>query len=482
LTDSLPIDEILKLFPVFGTSPALRCEEHEVSYMSLYEQICELRSMFAELSVPAGSRVAFLAGDQESFVCLLLSLAASDCISLPLSEMLAPVEFADLCRQMKPDYVFLPARNSKLTDSLESIFFSEDLSDPLADYQLIRLKSDGSVRPPLKGGFVRFTSGTTGKSKGVYISCESALERVEAATLAFPVSQGERVLFCMPLPYHFVVSLLFFLKQGAELIFPPLAIHSSPGQLLIQHKASVMYAAPFHYNQACEAFSAPVQSDLRLAISTSTNLPTSVAKSFQKIFQITLTQVYGLIEVGLPLALKNPAPEELQSLGIPMPGYEAALFLDGNLVQEQEGSGILAVRGAGIFDAYLEPFRTRDEVLHDGWFLTGDIATRNSKGVYSILGRASSVIHVAGHKVFPEEVEDVILSNPRIKAARVFGEPHHLLQNVIVAEVCPVAGELISDRELRKYCKSRLSRYKVPQEIRLKESLPETATGKIIRN
>ena len=114
------------------------------------------------------------------------------------------------------------------------------------------------------------------------------------------------------------------------------------------------------------------------------------------------------------------AAEHPEAIGRPVPGFEA-MIVDETMKPLPEGeTGQLALRGPGMFSGYLNPPRSREEVLHDGWFLTGDLAHRDSGGRIVLDGRTSSVIHVAGHKVFPEEVAGVLDQHPAVLRSRVF--------------------------------------------------------------
>jgi acyl-CoA synthetase (AMP-forming)/AMP-acid ligase II len=135
-----------------------------------------------------------------------------------------------------------------------------------------------------------------------------------------------------------------------------------------------------------------------------------------------------------------------------------------------------------MFDAYLQPWRTRADVLEDGWFRTGDLARSDEDGDLFLLGRAQSVINVAGLKCFPEEIEAVLCEVPEVRQARVSGKPNPRFGAVPVAEIVPrdpANPPKIS--ALAAYCRGALARYKVPVEFRMVESVPLTANGKIQR-
>jgi long-chain acyl-CoA synthetase len=149
---------------------------------------------------------------------------------------------------------------------------------------------------------------------------------------------------------------------------------------------------------------------------------------------------------------------------------------------EVRGEGELFLRGPGMFDAYLHPWRPRGKVLEDGWFRTGDLAQVDAEGDFQLLGRSHSVINVAGLKCFPEEIEAVLCEVPEVKRARVVGKPNPRFGAVPVAEIVPrdpANPPKIS--ALAAYCRGALARYKVPVDFKLVESVPLTPSGKIQR-
>jgi len=135
-----------------------------------------------------------------------------------------------------------------------------------------------------------------------------------------------------------------------------------------------------------------------------------------------------------------------------------------------------------MFDAYLQPWRTRAEVLADGWFRTGDLARMDADGDFHLLGRSHSVINVAGLKCFPEEIEAVLCEMTEVRRARVSARANSRFGAVPVAEVVPSdPAHPPKISALAAHCRSALARYKVPVEFRLVESVALTASGKIQR-
>jgi acyl-CoA synthetase (AMP-forming)/AMP-acid ligase II len=167
-------------------------------------------------------------------------------------------------------------------------------------------------------------------------------------------------------------------------------------------------------------------------------------------------------------------------VGRAVPGYEVTVFSDAGARQAPGTLGEIAVRGNGLFSAYYMPWRLREQVTRDGWFLTGDIGSLDESGALYLKGRRKTVIFVAGLKFFPEEVEGCIDQCPGIVESRVFGRAHAHLGEVPCAEIVVDAGGFDLDT-LKAHCARALSPYKVPVEFTVVEAVPRTPGGKILR-
>jgi acyl-coenzyme A synthetase/AMP-(fatty) acid ligase len=323
----------------------------------------------------------------------------------------------------------------------------------------------------LNAAFIRFSSGTTARSKGVVISHETLLARITAANEALRIGTADRVLWVLPMAHHFAVSIILYLYHGATTILAPASDPAVMLRLMREHAATVMYGSPYHYTLLASQLEAAAMKSLRLAVSTAFALSQEVADLFHSKTGLHLTQGMGIIEAGLPLLNLEHATTHPTSVGKPTPSFEVKL-----------DDGELLLRGPGLFDAYLSPWQPREAVLRDGWFPTGDIAEIDETGSIFLRGRVRSVINVGGMKCFPEEVEAVLSSHPSVKAARVLARPHAALGFVPVAEVIAENGaETSLTGELKKLCQQRLSAYKVPLLITFVSDFPLTASGKVRR-
>jgi long-chain acyl-CoA synthetase len=323
----------------------------------------------------------------------------------------------------------------------------------------------------LNPAFIRFSSGTTGASKGIVISHETLLARITAANEGLCIGPQDRVLWVLPMAHHFAVSIVLYLYHGATTILAPASDPQVMLDMMQAHGATVMYGSPYHYTMLSGLPDAARLGALRLAVSTAFALTQEVAELFVQKTGLHLTQGMGIIEAGLPILNSQHAKDRPTSIGKPLPAFEVKL-----------DDGELMLRGPGVFDAYLTPWQPREAVLRDGWFATGDIAERDEDGCLHLRGRVRSVINVGGLKCFPEEVEAVLCSHPDVNAARVTARAHPVLGAMPVAEIIPHnAASPPAVIELRKLCQERLSAYKVPLFYTFVSALPLTPSGKLRR-
>jgi long-chain acyl-CoA synthetase len=339
------------------------------------------------------------------------------------------------------------------------------------------LEADFAALAP---ALIRFSSGTTGASKGVVLSHASLLERIQSANRRLRVTPVDRVLWTLPMAHHFAVSILLYLNAGAGVILEDSHFAEALLSSAKRWGATVMYGAPYHFRLLAGEPSARCWDTLRLAVSTAAALTGEVARRFDGRFGIPLTQGFGIIEAGLPLLNLEGAREAPTALG--RPDDFGVVLRDKHGAAADEGE--LCLHGPGMFDAYLSPWKLRACVLREGWFHTGDIARRDASGSIELLGRLKSVLNIGGMKCFPEEIEEVLLQHPGVAEARVRGEENDRWGTFAVADVVLAKGVGIAQlrpAELTLHCRKSLARYKVPVRFVYAERLEKTASGKMLR-
>ena len=457
---------------------ALIDEVGAISYRELYAQTESLKISLLQAGISKGMGLAVMGRNGRAFVAGMLAGMGCGAVVVPLSHQLKSAEIVQIVQDTGVQAV-LDDQSGVVPVDGEAIFIP--LTTQVLRLTWVNATAKTPLTPLSDAAFIRYTSGTTGNSKGVVLTHASILARVECASKALQLGCDDAVLWILPMAFHFLVSILVYIRVGAKIIICKDLLAATLIKDANQHQATMLYAAPMHFRLLAADSSGDQMPSLKAAISTSSAIPPAVAEAFSHRFKVPVTQAYGIIEAGLPLLDSLSGDTDPQSVGYPTEGFSVALLDDDN-VQVPEGQvGRLAVRGPGMFDAYLKPWQTAGQVMVDGWFLTGDLASFQADGRVVICGREKSMINVSGNKAFPEEIESVLSTHPSIVACRVFGQVHPLLGEVVNAEVVLSPQAEWDEEALLYFCRQRLSTYKVPQRLYKVMQISCTPSGKIKR-
>jgi long-chain acyl-CoA synthetase len=462
--------------------PALMADGAVMSYGRLLERVSLAATWLRRMPEIRGGgvpRIGLVCASGADYIILALAILKAGGCLVPVAEELTADERADLIARTGLCGVVLGGgetwRNAEATGLDESTGAAWlPVSNAPLDHE-----SEFAAQDP---AFIRFSSGTTGRSKGVVLSHRKLCERVTAANAALGIGPGDRVLWLLPMAHHFAVSIILYLYHGACTVIGGSHLAEEVLTCARESRATVIYGAPFHYALLAADRGAYDWPELRLAVSTAAALHPDVARGFAARFGKPVVQGLGIIEIGLPLLNTGGAGDAPEAVGRPLPAYDVELRDEEGRPVEVGTIGELWIKGPGMFDAYLSPWQTVDEVCVDGWFPTGDLAETDAAGRVFIRGRKRSVINVSGMKVFPEEVEEVLRRHPAVAACRVRGVHHPVVGMIPVAEI--VAGEENKSlsRELAEWCRERISAYKVPARFIRVEQLELTASGKVRRH
>lgn len=460
-------------------SPAIYDEFGSLTFKQLFEEAETLKTRLMELGVKPGMGIGVMARNSRNFITGIFSVIGCGATVMPLSHQLKKNEIDDVLREaqlhaiMDDRHGVNPQDNEGVSIGMKIESFRFGFTNVAKD----KIFAAHVINP----AFIRFTSGTTGKSKGVIISHQSAIERVEAANKVLQLGPGDTVVWVLPMAYHFVVSILLYVRFGAAIAITKDFLPKNIIDITNQHNGSLLYASPMQIRLLASDAGKEMMNSLKMVISTSAAISIDICKAFKQRFNKDVSQAYGIIEIGLPMVNYVKSAEHPEAVGYALPDYSVEI-LDSSYNPVPAGTvGHLAIKGPGMFDAYLTPPTLRQEVLKNGYFLTADYATKSEDGLVKVEGREKSMINVSGNKVFPEEVEGLLETLPEIKLARITGTPHPLMGQIILAEVVLHEGKTIDVEEVLTYCRKRLSTYKVPQRLKIVNELPMTATGKLMR-
>jgi len=348
-------------------------------------------------------------------------------------------------------------------------------------------------RPELGHGdlaFLQYTGGTTGVSKGAMLSHGNVVANVQQASawLGSLVQPGhETIITALPLYHIFALTAncLVFIKFGGRnvLITNPRDMAGFVKELG-KEPFTAMTGVNTLFNGLLNApgFDQLDFSHLRLTLGGGMAVQRAVAEKWKQVTGVPLIEAYGLTETS-PAACINPMDLEDYNgaIGLPIPSTECKVI---NEEGEQVGvgePGELCIRGPQVMQGYWNrPEETAKVLGEDGWLKTGDMAARDDNGFFYIVDRKKDMILVSGFNVYPNEIEDVVASHPKVLEVGAIGvedaKSGELVKVVVVRK-----DDSLTVGELRDYCKKELTGYKVPRYVEFVDELPKTNVGKILR-
>ena len=259
-------------------------------------------------------------------------------------------------------------------------------------------------------------------------------------------------------------------------------------QLMLANEVTVFAGVPTMYWALLNALDETVdverlRGNLRMAVSGGSALPVQILQDFQTRFGIGILEGYGLSETSPVATFNQPGrPNKAGSIGEPVWGVEVKLIdPEWNTIDADDTVGEIAVRGHNVMVGYLNKPEATAEVLRDGWFRTGDLATRDADGLYYIVDRAKDMIIRGGLNVYPREVEEVLISHPDVSLVAVIGVPDAESGEEIKAVVVRTAGSQLTEVDLIAWSKESMAAYKYPRIVEFVEAMPMTSTGKILK-
>lgn len=476
------VDCIRSSHPRLDHLPAVIENDAPVTYESLFLCIDEISDLLDAVGIGKGDLIGLVLENSTLYIAVNLSILSLNAVVVPVDPEIPVQEQNEIFRRMDVDWTILGPGHPRAAEQ------TAEQKIKALDSSLFFLKARGSSQYHQRmidyhAAFIRYTSGTTGTHKGVLLSHKTIFERLTAANRGLQISPKDSIPWLLNMNHHFVVTILLFLKNRARIVlangpFPAALIH-----VLGNHPATLLYATPFHYQMMVRltGFTQAMTSSIRMAVSTTAKLSRGWAMRFQKRFGLYPSEALGIIEVGLPFINLFPNETNLGSVGGPLPGYRFKIESDSS--RPQNGPGNLLVKGPGMIDAYVCPWKNKKDLLHEGWFRTGDVARLGNNDALYLVSRSISVINFIGTKIFPEEIEAIIDTFSGVNESLVYPLAHPDFGEI------PVARIVINKQKdphafidnLRIFCARRLPAEKVPKQFDIVKVIPRTPSGKPIR-
>ncbi len=438
------------------------------------------------------SRVAFFVPSSFEYVSILLGIWRAGGIAVPLCVTHPDPELEYVIEDSGAEVVLADRR---FADRMEKLAHKGNIRfTPLED----TLHSLTTPLPEVnenRRAMIIYTSGTTSRPKGVVTTHSNIRAQIDSLVRAWEWSESDFILNVLPLHHlHGILNaLLCALWTGASCELTPGFEADRVWDKFIKKDYTIFMAVPTIYSRLIRVWEeAPEEKKrkmstacrkMRLMVSGSAALPVGTLEKWKEISGHVLLERYGMTELGM--VLSNPLHGERLPgrVGEPLPGVEVRLIDEDENIIRGEGTGEIVVSGRNVFLEYWRrPEATKEAFVEGGWFRTGDIAERDTRGVYRILGRSSvDIIKSGGYKISALEVEEVLREHPDIEECAVVGvEDEEWGERVCAALVlCP--QKRISTDSLREWCKERIAPYKAPTRVLTVNELPRNQMGKVTK-
>ncbi len=451
-----------------------------ITFTELYQQTEQLKTKLISLGIKSGQGIGLLIKNNRYFLIGLYAGIGCGAVVMPISHQQKPDEINKAAREAKLHYLlsdradlYTGKKESHEIDLIDqSLFLGYTNRNP--EERTIDFIED-------QPAVMRFTSGTTGDAKCIVLSHQSVLERIEAANDGLRLNHTDRVVWVLPMAYHFIVSIMLYVRYGVGIIISNDFLAESILENIRQHNGTLLYASPMHIRLLASYAKETSIPSLKRIFSTTTSISPAICEAFKSKYKLPVMQAFGIIEVGLPIINIDRSEDHPEAVGYSLPAYTVAILDESLNPLPSNETGLLAIKGPGMFDGYLSPVTLRDDVLKNGWFITGDYAARSTDGLIEIKGRKKVVINVSGNKVFPTEVEEILNTFPGIALSKVYGQAHMLLGEVVVADLILENPHSFQEEELLNHCHKMLSSFKVPHRINIVDHIEMTDSGKIKR-
>jgi acyl-CoA synthetase (AMP-forming)/AMP-acid ligase II len=469
--DSIP-EMVLSTADRFGSAEAVVDGETRLSYIELTEQVRVAAGAFASLGIERGDRVAIWAPNSVEWIIAAFGLLTAGGVLVPVNTRFKAEEAGDIITRSGAKAVLVQP-------GFLGLDYTAPAGVPAIDLKSDFLSSGSAFERPVSGGDVAdivFTSGTTGRPKGVMMNHRQTLRMYAEWCDLADLREGDRYLIVNPFFHIFgykagcVASMI----RGATILPVPVFTVDTVLDLVERERVTMLPGPPTLYTSLLSAPGQRDLSSLRAAVTGAADIPVELIRRIRSElpFQSIMTG-YGLSEAGTATASRpgDSFEDIATTVGTPCDGLEIRIADDSEVL----------VRGYSVMLGYLDdPAATAEAIDADGWLHTGDLGTLNERGKLRIIGRKKDMFIVGGFNAYPAEIEGFLLEHPAVAQVAVIGVPDERMGQVGKAFV--VRRGPVSAEELIEWSRTRMAGFKVPRSVEFRDELPVNATGKVMKD
>jgi malonyl-CoA/methylmalonyl-CoA synthetase len=457
-----------------------------LTYAATLRQAGAFAGALTQLGITKGDRVALQVKKTPEALILYLACLRIGAVFLPLNPDYTPTETLYFLTDAETSLFICDA--PRLSDMTGQAFPGDAMALP----DLIALAGKAAqdrhdpIHLPDDLAAILYTSGTTGRSKGVMLTRDNLSSNAEALVATWAFSEQDVILHALPIfhTHGLFVATNTALKAGAAMIFLP---EFTPAAVLAAlPRATVMMGVPTYYTRLLSdpTLSRAGCGHMRLFISGSAPLSAVTHQEWQARTGHAILERYGMTETNMLTSNPYLGERRAGTVGMPLPGVAVRVAdpVTGQALPQGEVGGI-DVKGPNVFSAYWRaPEKTAAEFRADGFFITGDMGMFDADGYLRIVGRAKDLVITGGLNVYPAEVEAALDDLPGVAASAVIGVPHPDFGEAVVAVVTARPAALLEGEALRAALRPTLANYKLPKVVLVETELPRNALGKVQKN
>ncbi|MCX7147330.1 MAG: AMP-binding protein [Sulfuritalea sp.] len=466
-----------------------------MSFLGLQSASRRLAGYLQSQGIEPGAKVALLMQNGYQTCRLLIGAMYGGYCITPLNMLAQPSQLSYVLEHSDAGIVFIaPDQLERLQQASANLVRPPKIVVCEVDAEEFLPAADAVGAMPAAPGeedaaLMMYTSGTTGKPKGVVLSQRAVVSGGEFVSAVHQLGPDDRVMAVLPL-YHInaqVVTATSPLIHGGSLVLPHRFSASSFWQTAIGQGCTWVNVVPtmiaYLLNGPDLATLGLDASAIRFCRSASAPLPPAQHLAFEEKFGIGIIETMGLTETAAP-CFSNPLSPERRKVGSPGPAYgNEAKIVDSKGVTLSAGDvGEIMVRGANVMTGYYkDPVETGRTLDADGWLHTGDLGYLDEDGFVFVTGRIKELIIKGGENIAPREIDEALLTHPAVDDAAAVGMPDTRYGQDILACVVLRPDATCTEAELREHCCRELGPYKTPKLIRFVNDLPRGPSGKVQR-
>jgi long-chain acyl-CoA synthetase len=482
-----------------GSYVAIVHGEERVTYADLAERVQRLARGLSASGVAAGDPVALLLPNSPAFAVAFLAAAAIGAVVVPLNPQFKQEEIgfyfdnSGIRAVIGDEHGIGVAERILAAGEREPVtLIATDAAAPgtLSLELLVADHEPGALAPraPEEDMVFLYSSGSTGRPKRVARTHELCQAECDNYTRTMGIGAHDTIFCAVPMyhSYGMGLCLLAPVASGATLVIledphPFVLRRQRALELIAEHRATIFPGVPYIFRLLAEAGAEADLSSLRMCFSAGTALPHPVFLAFLERHGHPVRQVYGSTEAGIMAVNLDPDPvPTATSVGAPVQGVTVRILDEDGAPTPFGAEGEIEISSPALVSGYADAEGADLDAFRNGSFLTGDLGRLDPDGRLYITGRKKLLIDVAGQKVDPVDVEDVLRAHPKVRDVVVLGVKGRAVGEEAV-KAAVVASEDCEERELIQFCRARLANFKVPTVVEFRDEIPKSPVGKILR-